>query len=93
MKLSEGLQVAASGPRASGTLKIGARRVGWKAKEEVDEVDTARRFSASTRREWTIFEKQPQDSDVDVIGRSENGDVAGGLDCGSYISTLAIGIS
>jgi hypothetical protein len=73
MRPLEGLQIVASGPTASGTLKIGARRVGWKANQEVDEVDTARRFSSATGREWTIFEKQPQGSDVDVIGRAENG--------------------
>lgn len=72
LKLSEALQIAASGPTASGTLKIGARRVGWKANQDVDEADAARRFSSLTGREWVIFEKQPQDSDVDVIGRSED---------------------
>ncbi len=72
MRPSEGIQIAASGPTASGTLKIGARRGGWKANQGVDEIDTARRFASSTGREWTILEKQPEDSDVDVIGRSEN---------------------
>lgn len=72
LRISEGLQIAATGPTASGTLKIAARRVGWKASQEVDEVDTARRFSSSTGREWTIFEKQPQGSDVDVIGTLES---------------------
>src|SRR6266446_3984067 len=66
MRPSEGIQIAASGPTASGTLKIGARRGGWKANQGVDEIDTARRFASSTGREWTILEKQPEDSDVEL---------------------------
>lgn len=72
MRPSDGIQIAASGPTASGRLKIGARRVGWKVNQGVDEIDTARRFSSSTGGEWTLLEKQPEGSDVDVIGRSEN---------------------
>lgn len=72
MKPSEGLQIAGSGPTASGTLKIGVRRVGWKLNQDVDEADAAKRFSSLTGHELVIFEKQPQDSDADVIGGSED---------------------
>lgn len=71
-QLGDGLQIAASGPTASGTLKIGARRSGWKAEKEVAETDTARRFSSLTDWGLTIFESQPQNSDVDVVSWSES---------------------
>jgi hypothetical protein len=73
VRMSDGVQVAGSGPTAGGTLKIGARREGWERNQDVSEVDAAKRFSSLTGRDWVLFEKQLQGSDIDVVARSEDG--------------------
>lgn len=76
---SESLQLGGYGRGQNGGQKIGGRRTNWfknKNTQKADEIDVARRFSLLTENRLTKFENEyEENSDIDVYGRSNNGQI------------------
>ncbi len=72
VRMSEGVQIGVYGPGENGGQRVGGRRNNWHENRNEDEINVAQRFSIISQNGLVKFQKQQQNSDVDVLGFSDD---------------------